>query len=73
MSETSAILVWNGDIEAKLTCVCGTETSKDVWVGDIIECEACHRFWRLCRTVACEPATEREIADHRVRYFGEGP
>jgi hypothetical protein len=67
---TSVILVWDGDIGATLTCACGIETFKNIYVGDVVECDACHRVWRLSRTVACEPATEQEVADYHNALFG---
>lgn len=73
MSSPSAFLVWNGyEVTANFTCTCGADTEKDVGVGDVIECSGCHQIWRPLRTVACEPATAREIADYRARYYGEG-
>ena len=59
------------EMTAKLTCSCGAKTSKDIGVGDIIECSGCHAVWRLEPTVSCEPATKSEIRDYRSRQYGE--
>jgi hypothetical protein len=66
-----AALTWNGDVGMRLTCACGAESKLDVWLHDVIECQACHRVWRPNLVITCEPATAAEIADYRWHYYGE--
>jgi hypothetical protein len=70
-----ATIAWEGsEVSAELTCGnCGSTATRDIWVGDPIECRQCGWLWRPTCVVSCELVTDAAaIAKFRRDYYGEG-